>query len=278
MKEQLRKKLEIYLALLPKVQDHRGFIHTDKCDSLMMTSLLGTCKGVKVDIDAAFDKDTGQWHRRPLCYFPCYPAESKSSISRDMLLGLLYFSYFNKRLDIIEQVIKYALSHHLIMGKGKISRTFLTPNLLSTYALVCKKLGGKDYWWLTWIPSVESKFVTGFQAQLSVLHILLRGIIGDIRNTSILKYHMDRVPKNALFNFAYHYFTDKNYNKAIELLLDEKWFPSNRLPTNYDRDVCWMFEHDYTPNNIEPVKEGKPEIWSGGDLIFLANLILNQED
>jgi hypothetical protein len=193
-----------------------------------------------------------------------------------MLLGILWFAYFNKRVDIIENVIKYALSHWFVMGDGDITRTFLTPNLLSTYAIACKKLGGKNYWGLTWLPTLESR-MTGFQAHLTVLHVLLRGIMGIKKdsNLSILKYQMDRVPRNALFNFAYHYFTDKDYYQTMSLLLEETWFPSNRLPTNYDRNLRWMFEHDYTPNNIDPA-DGEVQTWSGGDFIFLANLILSQ--
>jgi hypothetical protein len=106
--DQLEEKYKIYKSLLK--QDQYGFIESDECDSLLFTGLVGCLPSITVNIDSAFDKTTGMWHRRPTST-PCFPNGSKSTISRDMLLGLACYAYHNKRLDISEQVIKYSLSH-----------------------------------------------------------------------------------------------------------------------------------------------------------------------
>jgi len=159
----LEQKVQTYLKLLPMVQDKYGFIYSDDCDSLLFTSLIGCVPGVSLHIDAARSAKSSMWERRP-CDKPCYPAHSKSSISRDMLLGLCWYAYHNKRLDITEHVIKYALNNYLIMGEGVISRTFMTPALLSTFAWASYKMGGPSRPWLRWIPVAPSKAVVDFQA------------------------------------------------------------------------------------------------------------------
>ena len=178
MLKALQEKHNTYLELIKSQQDCHGFIDSDRCDSLLFSGLIGCVPGVKVDIAAAFDPKDQQWKRRPIeCH--CYPVGSSSSISRDMLLGLAFYTWRNKRLDISEHIIKYALSHWFIMGeaatlKYKLGRCLLTPGLLATWAEISYRLGGPNRWWLRYIPQFESKSVTGFQAHLSILHCLLR--------------------------------------------------------------------------------------------------------
>ena len=182
----LEDKYKLYKYLLPEIQDKYGFTLSDECDSLLFSGLLGSVEGVDIHIDVAQDPSTGQWMRRPIMYPACWDCSNPlstwqriklvlkhilatrkvdkvqisklfdqggSSISRDMLLGLAWFAYFNKRLDISEQVIKYALSHYCVMGQGTISRTLLTPGLLSTFAWISYRLGGPNRWWLRCIPA-----------------------------------------------------------------------------------------------------------------------------
>jgi len=271
----LHKKSAIYSQLIESVQCNYGFIEHKHCDSLMFTSLLGCLPDMVIDIDAAFDKNTGMWHRRPLeC--PCYPKHSKSTISRDALLSLAWFIYYNNRLDLSEQVLSYAFSHWLKMGKGTglegWSRIIMTPSLLATYAWVSYRLGGPSRAWLRWIPvSFGPKLMKGFQAHLQVLHILLRrNLTGELSATDkhILKEQAKMNSKNALFQYA-----NDNIEEAKLLLENEQWWPADRLPTRGDRKAAWLFERDFG-SDWEATSDNPNKIHTGADFLF-CNWLIN---
>lgn len=253
-------KFKTYLDLIKTVQDRHGFIESHECDSLLFTGLVGCVPGFTVDIDAAFDNSTKQWYRRPTdC--SCYPDGSVSSISRDMLLGLAWYAYYNKRLDISESVINYALKNKMVMGEGELSRTLMTPSLLSTYCYISYRLGGPNRWWLRWIPDIESKHTTDYQAHLTVLHILLRNeLTGKQKNTKVLQYHADRQPLNPLFLIGIN---DKD--TARDVLMQSAWWPNDRLPSSSDRKAQWLPMRD-EGSDWEACRDGK--IHSGGDYLF----------
>ena len=185
-------KYNNYIKWIKKHQDKDGFILSSHCDATLFSGLIGCVPGIEVNITAAHDPYTDMWHRRPITLSACCELESwslferigqilkakttdkvaikkifekgSSTISRDMLMGILYYSYYNNRLDISESVIRYALSHWCIMGIGSPTRTFLTPGLLSTFAWVSYRLGGPSRPWLRYLPQSENK-TDGFQAQ-----------------------------------------------------------------------------------------------------------------
>ena len=277
MLKALQHKQTVYLELVKSAQDCHGFIQSEDCDSLLFTGLVGCVPGVAVDIDAAFDITTQQWQRRPVeC--PCWPAHSASTISRDMLTGLAFYAWRNKRLDISEQIIKFALSNWLMMGKAttlkdKLGRCLLTPGLLATWAEVSYRLGGPNRWWLRWIPQVQSKSTVGFQAHLSVLHCLLREELTGKLNTKIVEHHAHREPNNPLFQIA-----AKDYLTAARLLLDSRLWPDDALPTTLNRRDAWLPQRDYGPD-WKPYTVGEVKQHSGGDFLFLYDLlIINSED
>lgn len=272
----LESKYRKYLELVKQEQDADGFVDTKHCDSLLFSGLLGSAPGVKVNIKAAYNPKEKTWHRRPLAYPECFPQGSASTISRDMLLGLAWYCWSNNRLDIAEQVVSYALSHWLIMGKAgtfkdKVGRCLMTPGMLATWAEICYQLGGKNRWWLRYMPQVESSSVTGYQAHLCVLHVLLRKSLTKHlpkRSERVLQAHAKREPNNPLFQFAVG-----NVKEAEALLLNEKWWPSDRLPTRGDRKESWLVQRDYG-KDWEPAEEDKEVKHSGGDFLFVAGLVL----
>lgn len=263
-------KYDLYLELIKSKQDASGFIESRECDSLLFSSLIGCVPGVRVNIDAAMKKP-GQWLRRPAVYPECFACgRSKSSISRDMLLGLAWFAYFNKRLDISEGVIKYAISHGMVMGEGVLSRTLMTPSLLATFAWVSYKLGGPSRWWLRWIPADFGAKVDGYQAHLQALHIILRKKLRGAwssRDRKTMGRLADDQPMNPLFQLA----AIRNAREVEDLLSCEQWWPKDRLPTSADRSSPWLPERAYG-------KDWKPSskaerVHSGGDYLFLKWLL-----
>ena len=69
-------------------------------------------------------------------------------------------------------------------------------------------------------------------------------------------------PRNVLFQIMHHKFTDGNYDGAISLLMDDKYFPNNSLPTNKQRcaGYLWGSEenqgNDYLPCDVEATHPG----------------------
>lgn len=276
VRAELIEKYDLYYDLSLAHRDENGFIETDKCDSLLFTSLYGIIDS-SINIEAA-KNDDGRWFRRPLSK-PCLiNKDTDSTVSRDMFVGLLWFIWEHRRLDLAEELFNYGKQHNWVMGVGEATKLYFTPTLQATLAQIIYKFGGgsypeKDLYDFT--DQFWDKSVIGFEAHLQVLHILLRGqIVGKISTFSldVLKYHYNRNKFNALFSYALHTYTDGNYQEAIQLLLNEQWFPASRLPTSKDRKESWLFQRefgvDWSPSNLESKEH------SGADFLFLSHLIL----
>ena len=261
----LKQKYNQYRQLMRATQDRHGFIDTKHCDSTLFSGLVGCVPDVLVKLEAAFNKDSKLWERRPV-ESPCYPKYSKSTISRDQFTGILWWIYFNDRPDIATDIVWHALKNWGIMGKAvnlstKLGRCFIGFGLLSTFA----KLSGKWYFWpLTLLPAdiKTSTLPTGYAAHIQVLHVLLRCIIDnkDPRDNQILLSQAVREPLNPLFNIAVG-----NYQKALDTLQNTALWPSDRLPNAKDRKESWLPQRDFGEDWF-PAKSN--EIHHGGDYIF----------
>lgn len=298
----VREKYENYRDLIEDYRDASGFIETSHCDSLLFSGLLGCVNGFTVDIEAARGS-SGRWYRRPWawlssrkcykswlptnkerlipklfrmisykCFLPLVPWEQivkenwykGSTISRDMLLGLAWYAWHNKRLDISEDVIKYAMKHWGVMGEGDPARVNIMPSLFATFCWISYKLGGPKRSWARWIP-VSNSLQKDYKAHLQVLHILLRrSVVGEIseRNAEILKKQAARQPNNPLFAAACG-----DVSKAVRLLGDPQLWPQERLPTSADRKESWLLQRDYGPD-WKPSGKLPIKTHSGADLIF----------
>jgi hypothetical protein len=306
----LDEKFELYKELAKAQQDVYGFIESHECDSLLFSSLLGCVQGMEVSIDAAKD-NARRWHRRPAGWRKtkqCYDPETNtnrekllpkvfrivstkvllplvswedivkenwykgSTISRDMILGLAWYAYHNKRLDISEGVIKYALKNWGVMGKGDPARVNIMPSLFSTFCWISYRLGGPSRPWARWIGVGTNKKLKDFQAHLQVLHILLREKLNPGGRqwgafAEILTAHAKRQPNNPLFAYAVG-----DYDKAFRLLSDPLLWPPKRLPTRGDRKESWVVQRDYG-SDWKPSTEFPNKIHSGADFIFCYSLL-----
>lgn len=259
----LEQKYKLYLKEIKPLLDEKGFVFHKDCDSLGFTSLMCVAPELDFDVDSARDS-AGRWHRRS-CSKPCFPGHSKSTISRDMLLMLLVYCYVKGRVDIIEQVIIYALTHGFVMGKGDPSRTIMTPGLLSTYAWASYRLGGPSRPWLRYIPLGFSDDLKGYQAHLTVLHILLRNqLVGKDKHLETLRKYAKANPENALFQYSIG-----NIEKVYTILDNEQYFPKDRLPSKLDRKADYMWQRDQK----EYVPGDHNEVIPPADFIFMYNLI-----
>ena len=259
--QQLAEKVAIYKRLQPDFLDEFGWAH-EKCDSVLFTSLCvaaGGCPDANI-YDAESTAEPGRWYRHKLQN--CYDlGESASDISKDMFAGLAFVLDEAAKARIVD----YGKANDWIMGRGPISRTYLTPPLRWLFT----------GWPVTttdnWLPSPIN---TGYRAHLDILSILLRAKERGNATTELelkyLKLQTERVPRNALFQAAYHRFLDGDQSKAVEILMDETLFPADKLPTsadNYCTDYLW--QRDDEPKDWQPCDNGGKK-HDAVDFIFAA--------
>jgi hypothetical protein len=270
--EKLKEKHSKYLKLFKSEQKEAGFIYTDKCDSLLFSSLLSAVGVPGIDVVAA-EAAPGRWWRRPASLPECYSVgESRSTISRDMLLGVLWWAWEKKRLDVLDRLFQFGESRDWVMGDDSIQggHTVFTP-LLPLLARMRHRLGGHEH------PArhfpLASEFdlnKDGFEAHLQVLQIILDAKVKGSysqQGWNRLEEQARRQPNNPLFQFAIG-----KHKKTVELLLNNKWWPEDRLPTTGDRKEPWLLERDFgpdwQPSNL-PTKQH-----SGGDFLFVVSLLM----
>lgn len=260
----LQAKAALYRELAPSVLKFAGFVNDD-CDALLFSSLAAV-GGYPVDLTAARNDD-GQWFRTTSK--DCYPDRSSSSISRDMLLGVIMYAYAARDLDMVERLYAYGDSHNWVMGTGLLNRTLFTPQLIATLAQVIFKLGGEDHFTRRLPVAWSASGVNDFEAHLQVIHIVIRRAVYDTIEESAQSTVNDqaaRQPANPFFQWA-----AGDTSRATELLLNEAQWPSDRLPTSAEHCSPWPIERDDTSSGWAPCDEKLTH--SGGELAFVARLI-----
>lgn len=277
--QSLIDKRNLYLNLTKAEQGYAGFTDLDNCDSVLYSGLLGA-GGAVVDLTAARLAD-GTWTRNPTrdCYAD---GGSDSTFSRDMFMGLLWWTFENSRLDVAQATYDYCALQPTftvtgcIFGQGSLfdPKYIITQNGLATLTRLITTLGGSDHPVIDNLYTKESSGLVGFEANLAVLHILLRGrlenSVSDL-NLAVLKEQADRQPQNALFQFAYHKYTDGDQTSAIAVLENEQYFPADRLPTSADRCEEYLWQRDYGKDWI-PCDDGKTH--PGADFLFLTQQLM----
>jgi hypothetical protein len=118
---------------------------------------------------------------------------------------------------------------------------------------------------------------TGFEAHLQVLSILLRsrvvGVSGSI--TGVVRYQAERSSRNAFFCAAAAVFGANDGSRCVDLLLDGRTWPSDRLPTKADHCEAWLYQRD--EGDGWDGCEGEGPI-TGGGFLFSADLLLSLVD
>ena len=279
--EQLAAKVSLYEKLQDR--DVNGFILTDSCDALFFSGLLGAARPDSVNIEAAAERTSEGivWHRRPAK--DCSPSlgTSRSTISRDMLLGLMWHMWRNKQLDLATELMEDLKSNsYFLRGEGTAGELLVNQNLLNTLANLIKALDGPRYGLeLAYPTSITAG--TGFESHLATWHILLRGeILGKLSDSEFdtLKELASREPQNPLYRAAAAKYIDGSYDSSVELLLNEQHWPASQLPSSANHCSSWPIQRDL-------LKDGKPnpdwlpcpdenKTHSGAELIVIYYLIL----
>lgn len=247
----LLAKRDFYLSVQSQALNEHGYAHS-RCDSVGFTALCKAAGGCK-DADLFKSEDNGRWYRSP--EKDCFDkGESQSDFSKDMALMLFVQLYKSKDLPALARFKAYVDANRYVLGRPTdtaegISRVIMSPSLILTMERLYKYLSGS--WSGTPIPTEEAAIPVinrGFLAHLDVLKIWLDGeLTGETDDVAdfILRSQVERQPKNAVFQAAYHAYRDGDQTKTAEILLDESLFPSDRLPASRDRCEEYLFQRDY---------------------------------
>jgi len=272
--QDLLEKQAVYRALAPSRQNANGFIETDRCDALMMTALLDVGGGPVANIHAA-EEEPGKWLRRDIDSGKCYPNNgAKSSISRDMLLGVMWYAWARRDINILQDMYSYGERNNWVMGEGDIARTGMRT-LRGTLAAVIHALGGPYRPGDELLTDPQLIVKDGYEAHLQVLVLLLRGeIYGRLSDHSrhVLRGLADSNPNSPIMQAAAARWVHPDYYPRFLLASrSEQYFPSGRLPTSADRCIDWA-THEKNPLDWAPCAE-ENRIHSGGDLLFALYIV-----
>lgn len=247
-------KAELYKSL------HKGWAHQGGCDSLGFTSLCKLSGGCGEAVITDAEGEPGRWYRNP--GKECYPNSSKSDISKDMFVMLLPYLYASGDKQNIQEIYDYGQKNGWVMGRGYLSRTYLTPPIV---LLLQQMLG-------LWGIETPTKEVTkaGFEKHLDAIYLINKWMVNksiDSLQLAQIKQYKDENPSNALMQAIYHKFTDGDQSDAIAILLDESLFPRDRLPTAKDRCEEYLWQRDYG-DDWKPCDSDK--IHDGVDFLIAA--------
>lgn len=270
----LAARAAVYSALLPEVSGPAGFIDSSHCDSLQHSALIAAA-GAQVDVTAA-ELAPGRWLRRPASLPECWAAgESRSTITRDQLLGVFWYAWTTKDARIVHDLWAYGEANKWRMGEGRFAGvdTFLIYNDILILARLCDALkadcGANHRTWNFFSP-IWSGAPVGFERQLDVLRIMLlweiegRPSFGAVER---LLMHAAEAPWNPLFvaALAARGLADP---AQVDQRLEAAGYPTERLPTSDDWCSEWLVE---TEGGSKPCpNEGNTH--SGGEILFMFRL------
>jgi hypothetical protein len=275
----LENKSALYVDLIQDEghQDAQGFIMTSHCDATLFSGLFAAARpDLLINIRAAASADLSQWFRRPGQDCGSAFGNSRSTISRDMMLGVFWYIWKAKDLEAAEILMEQLRTNfYQLEGQGTAGELLMTPALINTLAQLILALGGKRYSIELMFPAVFGKGV-GYVSHLTAWHILLRGdMLGHITEAEldILEFHKNRNPLNPLFQAAYHKYVDGNQDKAIKLLLNSSEWPSNKLPTTEEHCSDWPIQRD-AGDDWEPCNPVNTH--TGAELVILYELLIKK--
>ena len=290
---QVLLKRERYCDLSKKMYERDGYVN-GKCDSLLFTALHSIGCGYVSLSQFESKEEPGRYFRSPThdCFIPPDTDNgSKSTLSRDMVLGLLLNFWHEQDLDGITRFLNFSIANDwdfcggdAISSGVRRARCIASPTIKATVYEVAVALGhacNTTCKTARKVPQVWNPHEDGFRAHLLNLHILLRGVVmGAINDNQVeqLEYQARTNPKNALYSATYHLFTDGDMAGAMSSLLDTNYFPIETLPTSKNYCAEYLFQRDqFLEDTLDFDWLPCPEesiIHSGTDFIFAASIVL----
>ena len=248
MIDQLSTTYDAWIAQsIPMRGEHNGWITPSSCDGMLWTGLWASSPRVEgVDITASeYEQSPGRFGRRPPPH--CWDETngdvgSKTTWSRDMLKGLMIWSYRRGHRDVLERHAEYGKRKNWKMGEPlDDGRAVYTPSSIGELYSTIYAMGGEDNASRVW-PGTYTSGLNDYQAHLQMLSIYIRGTIAeqlnsadaipmpgagllDISNTMYdrIVEHSSREPLCPFYEYMRAVYDDGDLNHATELVMSPTW-------------------------------------------------------
>lgn len=268
--EKLESKLDLYIELSLKSSDEKGWVDFS-CDSVGFNSLLYAVLGGDNAL-ASLDHTGRLWRKwQKTCL---KEGKSKATISLDMVvLWLVYVQKHNKWGELNDFIDKMHASNGKIGdhdgSTDGLSRVhaYKTPQVVALAHHVKSQLGGNSSNWQRidqdWSPKYS--YPGHILAWRAWIYAHAKG--GMPRKAiDALKKQVEWNENNGLYRAMLSRY-DSGYTCPVDILLNEKYFPSDRLPESKDRCSDYLWQRDLGPD-YEPCNKGK--VHTGLDFIVAA--------
>lgn len=280
--QKLADKSANYEQLAP-FDSESGFVtHGDLCDSLFFTGLVAAALPERaIDLTQARESSAEvRWFRD--AQHTCGPANgtSRSTISRDQVLGLMWWAWRAKQLEPVESLLE-DLRHngYFLRGEGTPGELFTGP-ILHTLALEVEALGGTSPTVVERTASSGYSTTFGFVSHLTAWQLALDAEIAGTASDGQLDTALElaqREPKNPLFTLVYQRLRqlrglDFSVAAGVNLLLDSTEWPSARLPSSNEHCAEWPIQRAYQESDWGSCDLGV--VHSGLELVVLYRLLI----
>lgn len=283
--DQIASKFDFYLKESDKTLRPNGWLPDTKCDGLLFNSLYAIIGGRSNPNLAESLRYPGKFYRSP--EHDCFKKGlSRSECSRDMYLGYMLYLVFTDQSEPIERIIswgeknsnKYLDEYLWIMCHGQPGAIEFRPNTIETAKLLLLYFNNAR---LNYKFDLQlSNRCQGYECHISAIHVWIRGSIRGYlvkKEYSFIESNAARYHQNAFFQALYARYSGKSQAiKRIEsMLLNEKYFPNDRLPSSSDRCGFYLWERDPSGDSWKPCpNQGK--IHSGLDFLLASAIYLGK--
>lgn len=294
----LESKFELYKDLSKDNLDEKGWVLDTRCDGLIFQSLYAVAVGDDASPLLAEDETIkGKFfrHWKKTCYqtfldkkagLETEPGTSSGSEnSSDGYIGLLRWVQHFDRKDVLEDIINWGEQNSngvlWVMGEGQNLGTALRPDLIGVIRQMQFVMLGEDKF--NRKNPLDFSSCKDFECHLrmQVIKLKQKAKSYGAREQKELKRLAEKYTNNALFN-GYYACLEKDRaagQRAYQVLMNEQWFPNDRLPKSTDRCGYYLFEREPTSDAWLPCKSsGKDKNdrqWSGIDFLTAAKELLD---
>lgn len=281
--EMVKAKADLYISKQSKVADKLGWIGP-KCDSLFYTALMTASGGAYAKVELGEDKtQPGKWYRDNLheCFsnrvFGKTPSAT-STIDEANFLGLLFWAQQKREAKKLENIIVYSELSNWQVGEAIDPETAwvdtkIKTNLQSTVFLVRDTVAGraaaKDQWQLYDTDSIGTK---AFNEGLEIYMRIVANKKATKEEKNWFKFHHNRQPKNPFYAAVYGVLENTRKNQAVDILMDESVFPSDRLPSSANRCADFILNVDSNDPSMKPCSKARRK-HTGLDLILVHAIL-----
>ena len=236
--------------------DRSGWPSHSDCDGLLFASL-ASYSGATVDLTLA-EYAPGEWHRRPAP--SCWTEElgdqgSKSTISNDMLLGLMLGIWAEKDVKAAQRLAVFGEFNTWVMGypfPEMASRVLLKPHQVGLLGKAIEKLtNGQDLRSYRKLPTLYTPVLEDYEVHLQTIGILFHGELDDaVFALDVSNGMFERLTENTNKNPGDGFLAavwglySGDSNPAFELLLDPNYkCPSYARSQNQETQAMYCEVH-----------------------------------